>query len=73
LQEQLFDGREWEDELIDSHEVCRLLKVPVSTLHYWRSRGEGPPAANIGKRLKYRTGDVQKFIRERFAEAKTPA
>jgi DNA-binding transcriptional MerR regulator len=61
------------DKLLDSHEVAALLKVPVSTLHYLRARGEGPPAAVIGKRLKYREEDVQKFIAERFAEAAKPA
>lgn len=38
------------------------LGVPVSTIHFWRGRGQGPPALKVGRRLLFRTSDVVAWI-----------
>jgi hypothetical protein len=40
-------------ELLTMAEVAEALRVPVSTLRYWRSRGEGPKSFALGRRVVY--------------------
>ena len=42
-----------EDARWDVEDVARFLRVPVQTLYQWRKRGYGPPAARVGKHLRY--------------------
>jgi excisionase family DNA binding protein len=46
-------------------EVAELLRIPVATLYGWRYRGEGPPAARVGRHLRYRRAGVDAWMRER--------
>ena len=34
-------------EFIDAREVATILKVPVSTVHYWASAKKGPPSFKV--------------------------
>jgi excisionase family DNA binding protein len=52
-------------DLLSPDEVAAYLDVPVSTIHYWRSRGEGPLGFKVGKRLRFRATDVAKWLEER--------
>lgn len=46
-------------------QVSEYLGVPVQTLYAWRSRGgRGPKASRIGRHLRYRWSDVEKYIDE---------
>ena len=49
------------DQLLDPEEVSRILKVPVTTLYRWRHFGTGPAAYRIGRHLRYRRRDVQRW------------
>jgi DNA-binding transcriptional MerR regulator len=51
-------------ELISTRELAVQLGIPVSTLRFWRKRGEGPPGFKIGKRVVYRTADVARWLEE---------
>jgi excisionase family DNA binding protein len=51
-------------DLLSPGEVAAYLDVPVSTIHYWRGRGEGPPGFKVGKRLRFRASDVTKWLEE---------
>ncbi len=39
------------------------LKVPESTLRYWRSAETGPPYVKLGGRIKYDLADVEHYVR----------
>jgi excisionase family DNA binding protein len=52
-------------DLLSPSEVAVYLGVPVSTIHYWRGRGQGPPGFKVGKRLRFRASDVAKWLEER--------
>jgi excisionase family DNA binding protein len=52
-------------DLLTVDEVSAYLKVPVGTLYNWRSRGEGPRAARLGRHLRYRRSDLEAWIAER--------
>ena len=40
------------------------LGIPKSTLHYWRSRREGPPAFKVGRHLRYMPSEVRKWLED---------
>lgn len=44
-------------------EVARYLGVPVETLYRWRKERNGPPAARIGRHLRYDPADVYAWFR----------
>ncbi|WP_200213391.1 helix-turn-helix transcriptional regulator [Micromonospora coerulea] len=48
--------------LASADEVAEFLGVPVATLYQWRHRGVGPRGARIGRHLRYRWDDVEKFF-----------
>jgi len=52
-------------EIMTLNEVAEYLKVPVTTLYAWRTRGgpDGfPRGARVGKHVRYRKADVDKFL-----------
>jgi excisionase family DNA binding protein len=52
-------------ELLTISEVSAYLKVPVQTLRRWRAQGDGPPAAKLGKHLRYPKDGVDRWVAER--------
>lgn len=49
-------------------EVSERTGVPVATLRYWRHQGTGPKSFRIGKRVVYRTEDVQAWLDRLYAD-----
>lgn len=49
-------------DLLTPEEVSAFLRVPVGTLYSWRSRNAGPPAIKVGRFLRYRRDDLEKFV-----------
>lgn len=49
-------------------EVAALLRVRVSTLRAWRSRGKGPSYVKIGGRILYRRAVVEEYVSTRDVE-----
>ena len=56
-----------ENRLLSATELADYLAVPVATLYAWRYRGEGPPAMRVGRYLRYRWSDVQRWLELRAA------
>jgi excisionase family DNA binding protein len=54
-------------ELLTASEVADYLGVPVSTIHFWRGRGQGPAAIKVGRRLVFRAEDLAAWIQEKAA------
>lgn len=52
------------EHLMNVREVAAHLRVPVSTVYDWRTRGLGPPAHRFGKHLAFAVSDVQGWIEE---------
>lgn len=48
-------------------EVAACLRVPVETLYAWRKRKYGPPAARIGRHLRYDPADVRTWVKGQVA------
>lgn len=58
------------DELLTTEEVAALLKIPEKTLHTWRYRNQGPAAIKIGKHLRFRASELDRWIEELEASQK---
>jgi excisionase family DNA binding protein len=45
-----------------AEQVAEYLGVPVATLYAWRHRGVGPRASKVGRHLRYRWIDVERYL-----------
>lgn len=61
-------AEENDHELLTTRDVAALLRVPESTLRYWRSNGRGPRGRKVGARYLYRRVVVDQWIAETFSE-----
>lgn len=52
-------------ELCDSAETAALLRVPQSTLVYWRAQDAGPRWYKIGRRVMYDRAGLVAFLEQR--------
>jgi excisionase family DNA binding protein len=52
------------DKLWRIKELAEFLGIPKQTIYQWRTKGYGPPAVRIGKYVKYRPSDVERWITE---------
>ena len=55
-----------EQRLLTISEVAEITRTPVNTLRYWRSAGEGPKSFRLGRRVVYRSIDVESWIAEQM-------
>lgn len=55
------DGRR---PLATPEQVSEYLGVPITTLHQWRYKHTGPKACKVGRHLRYRWADVEKWLDE---------
>jgi excisionase family DNA binding protein len=52
-------GRE---PLMSPHEVASYLGVPLRTVYRWRTHGEGPRGYRVGRHVRYRIDDVERWL-----------
>lgn len=50
--------------LLTVRDVADILGVPVSTVHHWALRGEGPASFKVGKHRRYTATDVRDWLAE---------
>lgn len=55
------------ERLWSVEDVSTFLGVPVETLYQWRKRRYGPPAARVGRHLRYDPADVRAWVKARAA------
>ncbi|HLT09233.1 MAG TPA: helix-turn-helix domain-containing protein [Micromonosporaceae bacterium] len=56
--------------LATAEEVAAYLGVPVRTLYQWRLRGTGPRASKVGRHLRYRWSEVERWLDEQATKRK---
>ncbi len=56
------------DRLLTVDDLANHLNVPVATIYAWRYRHEGPPGFRVGRYLRFRRSDVERWIAERLGE-----
>lgn len=53
-----------DDELISTRTAARILGLSPRTLEAWRHRGRGPRCYRVGHAVKYRAGDVRRYLEQ---------
>lgn len=48
--------------LLGPQELADWLGVPLGTVYRWRTNGDGPPGLRVGKHLRYRVQDVERWL-----------
>jgi len=48
--------------LLSPEDLATLLSVPLATVYGWRSRGEGPVGCRIGKHVRFKLADVERWL-----------
>jgi excisionase family DNA binding protein len=56
------EARTLQDALIGSNELADYLGVPIKTIYEWRYLGVGPPGYRIGRHVRYRLTDVERWL-----------
>ncbi len=49
-------------QLLTPEETAELLRVPVQLLYRWRYERRGPPSFRIGRYVRYRRAEVDRWI-----------
>lgn len=52
------------ERLMSPFEVAAFLSVPLRTIYRWRSRAEGPLGYRVGRHVRYRTVDVERWLEQ---------
>lgn len=55
-------GIEGEFTFLTTSEVSAFLRIPEGTLRYWRHAGIGPRSLRLGRRVVYRSDDVNAYV-----------
>jgi excisionase family DNA binding protein len=50
--------------LLSPHEVAVFLGVPLQTIYRWRYRHEGPTGYRVGRHVRYRAADLERWLEE---------
>ena len=50
--------------LLRPDELASLLGIPLATIYRWRRRGDGPCGIRLGRQVRYRREDVERWLDE---------
>jgi len=54
------------ERLLTVEDLAEYLGVPVATLYAWRYQRQGPPGFRVGRHVRYRWADIEKWISDRI-------
>jgi len=52
------------EPLLSANNLAEMLGVPLGTIYRWNHRGDGPVPLHIGRHVRYRLQDVERWIDE---------
>lgn len=53
-----------QEQLLSIRELASRLNVPLSTVYGWRYKGSGPRGFRVGRHVRFRWSDVEKWLEE---------
>ena len=59
-----------EAEYMTAQEVADHYRLPLQTIYGWRYKGIGPKAVKLGRHLRYRRNDVDRWADEQANDAR---
>lgn len=60
------------EKLLTSLDLAQVLGVQPTTVNWWRWKGVGPRYVRVGRTIRYRPGDIEKFMKEREIDPAIP-
>jgi excisionase family DNA binding protein len=54
------------DRLLTVQDLADYLEVPVATVYGWRYRRQGPHGFRVGRHLRFRWSDIERWIDDRI-------
>lgn len=57
------------DRLMSVEDVADFLGVPVQSVRKWRYLGTGPIGLKVGRHVRYRRADVEKWLDQQASAA----
>ena len=60
------------DRLLTVEDLADYLDVPIATVYAWRYRRQGPPGFRIGRHLRFRWSDIERWIEDRITQTSHP-
>ena len=57
------------DRLLTVEDLAEYLNVPIATIYAWRYRGKGPKGFRVGRHLRFREGDVERWLSDQLAQS----
>ena len=59
------------EALLTMKELAAYLQIPLNTLYQWRHRGEGPQGIRVGRFVRFRQADVDRWLESQRDAART--
>jgi excisionase family DNA binding protein len=56
------------DRLLTVEDLADYLNVPAATIYAWRHRRQGPPGFRVGRHLRFRWSDIERWIEDRITQ-----
>lgn len=50
------------EKLWSTQELADFLNLPIQTIYQWRKRNYGPPGRKMGRHIRYRRSEVERWI-----------
>lgn len=57
--------------LLTAQELADLCRVPLATIYKWSHAGTGPRAIKVGRHLRFREDEVERWLDLNTAESET--
>jgi excisionase family DNA binding protein len=64
-----FDRRPDVAETLTPEQASAYLQIPTETLRRWRGLGTGPKFAKVGRHVRYRPAELDRWLQQREREA----
>ena len=58
------------ERLLTVEELADLLQVPVRSVYVWRQKGIGPRGIRVGKYVRYRPSEVNRWLEAQAEEGR---
>jgi len=58
------------NQLLTVEDLAAYLEVPVATIYAWRHHRNGPPGFRVGRHLRFRWSDVERWIDDQIGQTR---